>query len=171
MRDSFIKLRAGCLLVVSVAHPREGGHGGDDDGDVREDGEREDGVVFASVVAERVDHLVRQPDDTRDGASCVNTAKVLQDGCAAQAPPERCPLQTGISNRSHPTIVRNTLAKSVLTKRYKRRPKISLRIRIEKLKFPTAKAPANLVAYGQWPETANPNIIMLMLNAIVNSLL
>ena len=50
--------------MVSVAHPRERSHGGDDDRDIREQAKREDGVVLVDVIADRVDHLVGQPDDT-----------------------------------------------------------------------------------------------------------
>ena len=63
------------------------------------------------------------------------------------------------------------MAKSVFTNRYKRRPKISLRIKIAKLKLATAMAPLYLRAYGQCPDAAKPRPIILSENVKVKSFL
>ena len=59
----------------------------------------------------------------------------------------------------------------MLTNRYRRRPKISFRIKMAKLKFATAMAPLYFLAYGQWPEAARPRPIMFRVKAMVNNLL
>lgn len=63
--------------MVVVAHPRERRHGRDDKRHIREQPNDEDGVVLIDQVAVGVHYLVRDPDDTRDGAASVDPAKVL----------------------------------------------------------------------------------------------
>ena len=47
-----------------------------------------------------------------------------------------------------------TFAKQMLTNKYKERPKSSLRMRMAKLRFPKAMAPAYFTAYGKCPDAA-----------------
>lgn len=55
-----------------------------------------------------------------------------------------------------------TLAKRVLTVRYRRRWKISFRIKTAKFKLATTMGPEYRLAYSQMPEAAKPRPIILM---------
>ena len=57
----------------------------------------------------------------------------------------------------------------MLTKPYKNRPKISLRTRTATFKFPTAKAPGYLAAYGHLPAIAKPRPVKFTINITVKN--
>lgn len=61
------------------------------------------------------------------------------------------------------------LAKHVLTNKYKRRPKISLRTSTAKLKLPTTSAPGYFRAYGQRPAAAKPKAVKLSIKMTVKN--
>ena len=152
------------VLVMRVADPWYGRTGRQEHGDVCQRTKNHDGVVLGDSALPYHDNLKQQPCNTGDGTARVNTTKMLECGvsqnpsrphrsthlqhrCAAESPYQRRPLYAGVSE----TIKRlkldaHTFAKQVLTNKYRIRPKISFRMRIEKLKLATAKAPAYLLA-------------------------
>jgi len=79
-------------IVVRVTDPREPGNGGDAHGSQSQDSEDQNDFALACMLAEDVADPETKPDNSRNSATGVNTTKMLEDGCAAESPPQRCPL-------------------------------------------------------------------------------
>lgn len=128
--------------MMGVAHPRERARDGDGDSQVGNHAHDEHRVVVVLVVDEDSYNLEQEPGEPRQRASGVDPTKVLEDRCAAQAEPQRCPLRKNThkqsSQRGESEFL--TLAKQKLMTRYKNRPNSSFRMRMAVSKLPRTNA-------------------------------
>lgn len=66
--------------MMCVSYPREGTESADHDGDVGDYPHYKNGIVCDIEVAEIVNDLEQQPDDTRKSTTAMNTTQMLRLG-------------------------------------------------------------------------------------------
>jgi len=154
---------------VGVPYPRYRAHGTDYYCDICAHSKNEYSIVLNIQSCEHPHNLENQPNYSGKGTTTMDASKMLEmkhdvsdvrrSVVRMNHVPEarKCiPSATkgestkdGYEIRRWSTLtcwVVLTFAKQVLTNQYKRRPKISLRIRMAKLRFPTTKAPLYFTA-------------------------
>ena len=133
---------------MRVPDPRNCSYGTEDDRNKCHQTQGQNGGVYDIHLLKIIDNFKHKPSNARECTAAVNTPQVLKRRRDSQTEPERWPLLSRsnffgqFSSIGQTRGRQQTLAKSVLKNKYKKRPNTSFLIKMEKLKFATAMLPA-----------------------------